>query len=244
MPTIALIGGDGAGKTTISNKLMASFPSSLKYLYMGTNAHSSNFALPTSRLIYFFKRLAYKKEQEKAGKPSSAEFISTHDLGHSSDKRGKLGATARMLNRLLEEWLRQIISWSYQARGHIVLYDRHCLFDFAPKPNNPKKRLSDRIHYSMLSHLYPKPDMVFFLDAPPEVLFARKGEASVEYLRSKRETYLNQGKKMNNFFQIDVTQSVDKVFADITRHIDDVLGEQRLLIESKPSLKTELSVAV
>ena len=51
MYTVALIGGDGAGKTTIADQLRDSFPLPLKYLYMGINIESSNVALPTSRII-------------------------------------------------------------------------------------------------------------------------------------------------------------------------------------------------
>jgi GTPase SAR1 family protein len=50
MFTVALIGGDGAGKTTIANRLVEDLPFRVKYLYMGFSTISSNAALPTTKL--------------------------------------------------------------------------------------------------------------------------------------------------------------------------------------------------
>ena len=54
MPCIALIGGDGAGKTTLTRMLVEAEPQRLHYLYMGVNVESSNVALPTSRFFINF----------------------------------------------------------------------------------------------------------------------------------------------------------------------------------------------
>jgi thymidylate kinase len=71
----------------------------------------------------------------------------------------------------------------------------------------------------MLNHIYPQPDLVIFLDAPPEVLFSRKGETTLDYLQQKRKTFLEQGKKTANFVRIDATQPIDAVFAKVTQTI-------------------------
>jgi thymidylate kinase len=59
--TVALVGGDGAGKTTIAKSLQESSELSWKYMYMGISLISSNKALPTSRLIRFLRLRAYRK---------------------------------------------------------------------------------------------------------------------------------------------------------------------------------------
>ncbi len=218
MFTIAFIGGDGAGKTTLTDRLRADFPLPLKYLYMGMSTRSSNYSLPTSKVAHFLKLYFYKK----SNRVQSKEVSQFYEENRGPDKRGKIGAAARLLNRMAEECYRQVISWNYQYRGNIVLYDRHFIFDFAPKANdtNPlKDRFTERFHRWFLNHIYPQPDMSFFLDAPPEVLYARKGEASIEYLQAKRETYLNQGKKMTNFYRIDATQTPDEVYEEVVQHI-------------------------
>lgn len=219
--TVALIGADGSGKTTVAKKLVETFPAPMKYMYMGPNIESSNYRLPTSRLILALKLRTYKKKADKLG-IDDPTFVSTHHPEHRHNKGGKLRATGRLLHRLVEEWYRQFISWSFQWRGYIMVYDRHFLFDVAPRAIDnqvQKQRLSDFIHYWILSHLYPKPDLVIFLDAAPEKLFERKQETSLDYLRGRRGAFLVQGKKMDHFIRVDATQPLDQVLAEVTEHV-------------------------
>ncbi len=222
MISIALIGADGAGKTTIADRLRATFPKPMKYIYMGINIESSNVALPTSRLIEFVKDIKHRNRNGGAEKP-----ISLHDR-KSSGKKGLLKSgwyVFRLFNRLGEEWYRQLLSWVYRKRGYVVLYDRHFLFDFDEDTFDAVRQelpLAERIHRWCLHKFYPEPDLVLFLDAPAEVLFARKGEANLEYLRDRRTAYLAQGEKTRNFRTIDATQPVDEVYATVTRSIEQL----------------------
>jgi hypothetical protein len=55
--TVALIGPDGAGKTTVARRLeQTGLEVPVKYLYMGINADASNHLLPTTRLVRALKR--------------------------------------------------------------------------------------------------------------------------------------------------------------------------------------------
>lgn len=219
MTTVALIGVDGSGKTTISKRLMESFPLPMKYLYMGLNLESSNYALPTSRLILYLKLRAIKKKAVRLGNTDPA-FLSTHHTAHRQQKRGGLGTIFRTCNRFAEAWYRQIVSWRFQLQGNLVLYDRYILFDMAPNPGQEVQQpLVERLFYWVLAHFYPRPDMIIFLEASPEILFSRKQEVPAEYLARKTESILEQGQKMRNFIRVDASQSVDEVYADVTRHI-------------------------
>src|SRR5206468_11488099 len=53
--TVALIGPDGAGKTTVSRRIEQSLPVPVKYIYMGVNTDASNVMLPTTRAIHALK---------------------------------------------------------------------------------------------------------------------------------------------------------------------------------------------
>ena len=231
MATIALIGADGSGKTTIADMLLESPPVRMKYLYMGLNIESSNYALPTSRLIYYLKLLKYKKKNKDL-KDVKLKNMSLHELddNRSVDKRNKLGAVARLLNRLAESWYRQLISWVFQLRGFVVLYDRHYIFDSSTNQTNDelnKQRFTTKIHRWMINNVYSKPDLVIFLYAPAEVLFERKGEADIEYLEGRTQSFMKVGKKFKNFITVDATQDVNKVFEDTKSEIVNFLSNHK-----------------
>lgn len=222
MASIAIIGQDGSGKTTICNKLLESFPNDFKYIYMGKNLDSTNYNLPIAGMIYKINIYLRLKKIKAKGVKSTKEVLDNIDKNRNKDERGKIAAFLRLLNNIAEEWYRLFISKYFQLKGLKVLYDRHFLFDFALDPNDnvSKHRLTARIHNWILNKLYERPKLIIFLYAPAEVLFSRKGEATIEYLNSKNKIFLNVGRKMSNFKIVDATQSLEKVFEDVKGYIN------------------------
>lgn len=219
MITVALIGADGAGKTTIANRLAASFPLPVRYLYMGMNAQSANVSLPTSRLLFALKARKHRKTLKRTtGK--APRTVSLHSLDHRRDTRGRIGAAARLVHRLAEQSFRELVAWSYRLRGYIVICDRHFLFEFARKGGNEAKKsrlLSNRIQGWFLRRICAKPDLVIFLDAPPEVLYERKREVPVKYLHTRREAFLTMRESVCRFERVDASQPLDRVYGDVVR---------------------------
>lgn len=221
MFTVALVGGDGAGKTTVAKHLQQSLRLPIKYVYMGSSMRSSNVALPTTRLVLFFKRRAFKNRVH-ATDSMWLDDLPAQDFEYSQAKHGSLWSCARLLNRLAEAWFRQAVAFKYKRQGYVVIFDRHCFFDSAPDINHSDpqdQRWLDQFYYWIMSHWYPRPDLAILLDAPGELLFERKREASPEYLNRQRKAFLEQGKKLKNFVRVDATQPLDQVFVQVEQGI-------------------------
>ena len=106
-----------------------------------------------------------------------------------------------------------------------MLFDRHFLFDYYfhdIKSTAAQRTLSSRLHGFVLKHFYPRPDLVLCLDAPAEVLFARKAEGTVAALEERRQEYLQLRDLVKNFVIIDATQPLDQVFNQVTTQIYDL----------------------
>lgn len=216
MYSVAVIGPDGAGKTTLTRRLEQSGLLRCRYIYMGVNIAASNVALPTSRLAERFK--------STAGRPLVNNCVAGMPVGLASRIRAAaiahLRPVARLVNRLADAWFRQAVSWYYQLRGFVVLYDRHFVFDYAPEiAVDPHESLDRSLHRWILGHLYPRPSLVIFLDAPGDVLFARKGESSVEELERRRQAFLRQGERLAGFVRVDATRPLEDVYHEVVSHV-------------------------
>jgi thymidylate kinase len=225
MFTVAFIGPDGSGKTTVARHLEDTLSIPVKYLYMGVSFSSSNATLPTTRLIHAIKKMRTRKTGHAS---NTAPTETTREHPRRKGLLRKLGssmrATLRLIILLSEEWYRQGLSIYYNYRGYVVIYDRHFFADYHGFDIARDKRdqpLSRRIHGYMLEHLYPRPDLIIYLDAPGEVLFARKGEKSPEILEDRRQKYINLCKNTKDCIIVDATQQTEKVIADATRMIMD-----------------------
>ena len=192
-------------------------PLRTKYIYMGANIESANIALPTSRLILYVKRRSFKRVAKREG-ITDPDFLSTHHSAHRSVKYGRVATAFRVSNRLAEGYFRQLVALIYEVRGFIVIHDRDLLSDTWHVSR--ESRLSDQTYRWILTHLYPRPDLVIFLDAPPEVLFARKGEGSLDYLGQKRDAYAAQGlTAAGDFVRVDAAQPLEDVVAEVMGRI-------------------------
>lgn len=220
MFTVALIGSDGAGKTTIGRRLEREMPQAIKYVYMGINLEASNLVLPTTRLLRGMKRILGRPD---TGGPPDPTRKKSRPKGTVKRAASTLKSTLRLLNRLAEEWFRQILTWYYLRRGYIVLFDRHFFSDYYAHDiagNDPDRAFTRRVHGFVLDRLYPKPDLIILLDAPAELLYARKGEGTPELLERRRQEYLQLRDRIEHFSIVDASQPLDEVAHDVVTLIE------------------------
>lgn len=118
--------------------------------------------------------------------------------------------------RLLHQWLRWLEAKRHQHRGRLVLFDRYC-YD-ARLPTSRRTRRS-RLRRWLLGHSLPPPDLVVLLDAPGEVLYARKGERSPARLEVERDAYREMVSGLTHASIIDVTSPPDVVRRAVTSAI-------------------------
>lgn len=229
MTTVALIGPDGAGKSSIIPRVADGLGVPVRRIYMGVNLDASHLMLPTTRIAMELKR-------RRGGRPDmvGATGNSTGERpagAATSGRRGpvrELRSALRLANWIAEEWFRQGVAWMHERRGRVVLFDRHFFCDYYANDvigRRPGRPWTSRLHGAMLERLYPRPDLVILLDAPAEVLFARKGEGTVESLERKRQEFLELRPVVDRFVVIDATRPLDDVLADVVSSIRAVLAE-------------------
>jgi hypothetical protein len=192
----------------------------VRYLYMGVNADASNRALPTTRLVRRLKRRRGAAPDTAGPPPPPSEVRPSEVRPQSRSLKRSARATARLVNRLAEEWYRQLLAWQAVRRGEIVVFDRHYLADYhAYDVVGEGRSASRRIHGFLLAHAYPKPDLVLYLDAPAEVLLARKGEGTIDALERRRGDYLALADVAPDFVVVDATRPTDEVVQGVATEI-------------------------
>jgi thymidylate kinase len=217
--TVALIGCDGAGKTTVARALERDERLAVRYLYMGVSPESSNRQLPSTRLAHALKRSLSRGAPHVPGGA---------DNGAGPRRGGRARAALRLGNRLAEEWYREALAQAYRARGSVVVFDRHFLADYhAHDIAGEGRPLSRRIHGWVLSRAYPRPDLAVFLDAPPEVLHARKGEGTLASLARRRADYqglVASGEVAGAVAVVSATQPLGAVVDEVATLIREHAG--------------------
>ncbi|HSS36217.1 MAG TPA: hypothetical protein VLR93_08070 [Patescibacteria group bacterium] len=215
MVTVALIGPDGAGKSTVADQVMASLPFPARRIYMGVHLEASSTMLPTTRLAMAVKHARGGGDMSAwAGAPDATP----KHRGPVANVRAGL----RMANWIAEEWYRQAVAAIEQRRGRVVVFDRHFFCDYYATdiaPRTGRRPMLRRIHGYNLRRLYPRPDLVILLDAPAEVFFARKGEGTLESIELRRQEYLAQADMFRSFVIVDARQPTDAVVAEVREAI-------------------------
>lgn len=159
-PLVAVVGPDGAGKGSVIAALERRIPLGVVVAYFGGPKKDGEARAPT---------VSPDKARREAPLPHPAR------------------ETAWVVLRWARAWRRLLGAYGRAWRGLVVVCDRYPLEVLATKPRRTK--LGAPVERFLFGRLWPRPDALIVLDAPGEVLFARKGEHSPEILDRWRGGY-------------------------------------------------------
>jgi hypothetical protein len=170
--------------------------------------------LPTTRLALAIKR-------RRGGR-------SDMTVGHvepGSRRAGPIAGVRRLVritNWIAEEGYRAFLARRIRRRPAVVVFDRHFFCDYyasAVAPDDRQRPFDTRLHGYVLRHWYPRPELTLFLDAPPEVLIARKPGETLEQVARRRSDYLSLAEVLPAFQVVDADRPVDEVIDDVVSRI-------------------------
>jgi hypothetical protein len=116
--------------------------------------------------------------------------------------------------QLSTQWAGWLRGAYHQRRGRLVLFDRYA-YD-ALLPTRFRYRRLGRARRWLLARACPAPELVVFLDAPGEVLHARKGEKSVALLESQRQAYREVLHRLPRAAVVDASREAEQVRPEVT----------------------------
>jgi hypothetical protein len=133
---------------------------------------------------------------------------------HSRSPRSFVGSLAKAVAWVLDYTLGYHVKVRPAlARSTLVLFDRY-LVDALVDPRRYRYG-GPRWVLQLAWSLIPKPDLVILLDAPPEVLRARKQEVSLPETERQRRAYLELVQMLPNGHIVDAAQPLDEVVAAV-----------------------------
>lgn len=203
-PWVVLLGLDGSGKSSVLEELekILSPP-----LFTGV------------QVIYRHPGFLYARwlqNYQRRNRSSSEQTTIDH---YAKPPHGIIRSIAK-LGILALDWF--VGYWGQmvhqQAKGHLILFDRHFFLDVSIDPL--RYRYGGPLWFARLAgQLLPGPDLIILLDAPIEVLQNRKQEIPPEEAARQRSAYLELIQKLPNSYVIDASKPLEQVINEVEQII-------------------------
>lgn len=214
--TLGFIAPDGAGKSTVIDSLMSKltfcFCASEKAGLCSLHHHRPTI-LPNLGLL----------KAKVTGAEQDTDFTSPH--------RGKPSGGLSSFFRMCYYYVDYLVGWYVLVFkdvhfGRITIFDRY-IYDFVVDPARSSIKLPKSV-LKLFVALAPKPQMVFYLDAEPSEVFARKRELSLEEIERQRGEYRELAKGNRRIILVDANRDVEQISDDILEQFLDNTAERLL----------------
>jgi len=204
---VVFLGTDGAGKSTVTARI----EQDLAPAFSSTKRYHRPVASP----LRWMKR--YRARSRSGGRTSTGVSVGgmnaqptqphppgkpPHKLPASLLKLGLWWADFAVFGYLLSIYPQLI-------RSTLVVLDRY-YHDLLVHPEGYRYGGSLELA-RIVGRFVPSPHLVILLDAPPEVIQARKQELTFEETAQQREAYLELVEGLSNAHVVDASQSLDEV---------------------------------
>jgi thymidylate kinase len=142
--------------------------------------------------------------------PLRTLYMGLYPSGEAPSRIPGVGLVRRLLRQRGRWW---VARW-HQGRGRFVVFDR---YGFDALLESPRRGAwHRRLRRALLARSCPPPDLVVLLDAPGEVLFARKGEHDPAALERQRRSYRRLLARLPRAALVDATRPVESVRREVT----------------------------
>jgi len=198
----AIVGVDGSGKSTVLRRLQ-----------------QREDELPCRGIEFLHRRPGAVYQSQK-----SAGGEITH---YSKPNHGRFLSILKIA-AMIVDW--QVGYWTYIRRrweeGYFVIADRHSLLDMLADPD--RYRYGGHPGYVHLAlKIAPIPPLIFLLDAPTQVLQARKQELNQTRLLHLRNSYLDIFSSWPGCTILDAARPVDVIVSDLVKAIAKGLNDSK-----------------
>lgn len=192
---VALLGPDGAGKSTVARALTESHRRARR-VYMGygrdTGAHRR-------AIVEWLVSQARMPERRAAG------------------IAGAVSGASRFVARCLLQGGRGLWVRTHRWLGRLVVLDR-----YVGEADERGDNVAARLRRQIISALSPRPDLLVVLDAPAEVLHERRPEHSIEDLSAKRAAYRRLCSSHPHSLVIDASGSVERIRNEVAARLREL----------------------
>jgi serine acetyltransferase/thymidylate kinase len=208
--TVAVIGPDGSGKSSVIERVLADLA-------------------PAFRGV----RSLHLRPRVVGGGSASVRPVTAP---HALPPRGRIASVAKLVHMLLDYVAGYALRvWPLTRRSTLVVFDRY----YRDLLVDPKRyRYGGPLCLARwAAKCVPGPDLWVLLDAPGDVLQARKSEVSAGESARQRQSYLRLARHLWNAAVVDATQELPRVALEVDAAILNAL--QGRLEFRHPELRLE-----